>query len=778
MELLWIVLAPMLLAVAAPFLVRFLPRAAGWLLAIVPAGVFAALARHHGAIVIGDPLQQAIPWIDPLGIHLAFNLDGFSLLFALLISGIGTLVVIYAGGYLHSDRDLGRFFVYLLLFMGSMLGVVLADDVITLFIFWELTSLTSFFLIGYYHEDPVSRRNAMQAMLVTAAGGLALLAGLLLLADAAGTMRLSEILTMGDTIREHPHYTAILVLVIAGAFTKSAQFPFHYWHPNAMAAPTPVSAYLHSATMVKAGVYLLARLHPVLGGTDPWFYALVIAGGITMLLGAYLAFRHTDFKLVLAYTTVSALGTLVLLIGIGTDQAMKAAMVFLLAHALYKGGYFLIAGAVDHSSGTRDITRLGGLAKAMPLTATAAVLVGLSLSGILPTFAFIAKEAMLEATLHAPLHQVGVTLAIAVTSVLFVAIAARTAYRPFFGPPTDTPKTPHEAPPALLISPLLLAVIGFVIGLLPKVSPQALLTRATINVYGESVPAFHLVLWHGITLPLLISIAIILLGIVLYRLRDAAARQTVRFDPLVRWGPEANYHRMVQGLLHLATRLTRTIQTTHIRHYFIVILLGGGLAIAFTFLYRHGIPHAPTFTSVPIHEAVVLLMVMGGAVFTATARSRLTAVIALGLVGYGIALLFILFGAPDLALTQFLFETLIVLLFTFVLIRMPVFTKRSRPGARTRDIALGAFVGILMAGLVWTITATDFHPPISEYFAENSYILAHGRNVVNVILVDFRGLDTLGEIVVIAVAAVGAYALMSMRERRRRNTPADTEGEP
>jgi multicomponent Na+:H+ antiporter subunit A len=764
MELLWIVLAPFLLAAAAPLLTRAAPRGVGWILAVPAAIIVALLARHIPHITAGGSLLQQIPWVPGLDVALAFNLDGFSLLFSLLIAGIGTLILVYGGGYLAGDRDLGRFYVYLLMFMGSMLGVVLADDLLTLFVFWELTSITSFFLIGYYHEDAVSRRNAMQAMLVTVAGGLALLAGLILLGNAAGTMRITEILAMGDEIRQHPHYLAITLLVIAGAFTKSAQFPFHYWLPNAMAAPTPVSAYLHSATMVKAGVYLLARLNPALGGTELWLTLLTLIGGATMIVGAYLAFRHTDFKLVLAYTTVSALGTLIMLLGIGTPFAMKAFVVFLLAHALYKGAFFLIAGIVDHETGTRDITRLGGLRKSMPITTIAAAFAGLSLAGLPPFFAFIAKETLLEAALEAPpLGLYALILSIA-AGILFVALAARIAYRPFFGPHHETPKDPHEAPPSLLLGPAVLTVIGLIFGLVPSTA-QPLLTQAGFAVAGEAVPV-SLALWHGINLPLMLSIGIVTLGLLLYFFRDRADAVARRFDPWARYGPERAYFLFINGCFRIANWQTRTLQNTHLRVYFIVLALAAVLGVGLTVLTQHGLPHIDTSGGILIHELLVAIMIAGGAILTAVARSRLGAIIAIGIVGYGIALLFILYGAPDLALTQFLFETLIVLLFTFVIIRMPAFVLRSTKTTKAFDAVIGGLVGLLATGLALIAIGFTFHEPISTYFAENSYLLAQGRNVVNVILVDFRTLDTLGEIIVIAVAAIGAYALLSMRQHK------------
>ena len=367
-----------------------------------------------------------------LGVNLSFTVDGLSLLFALLISGVGALVLVYAGGYLAGSPQLGRLYAFLLFFMASMLGLVLADNLLLLFVFWELTSLSSYLLIGFDHERAEARAAALQALLVTGGGSLALLAGFLLLGQVGGSLELSALLSRPGAVTAHLLYVPILLLVLAGAFTKSAQFPFHFWLPAAMAAPTPVSAYLHSATMVKAGVYLLARLSPVLGGTDFWVWLVTVTGSATMLVGAYLALRQSDLKLILAYSTVSALGVMTSLLGLGGALAVRAALAFLLGHALYKGALFLVAGALDHQTGTRDVDRLAGLARAMPITALAAGLAALSMAGIPPLFGFIAKELSYEATLHAP-ASAWVTAAAVLANALLVAAAGLAGLKPFLG---------------------------------------------------------------------------------------------------------------------------------------------------------------------------------------------------------------------------------------------------------------------------------------------------------------------------------------------------------
>ncbi|QKT04508.1 putative monovalent cation/H+ antiporter subunit A [Ectothiorhodospiraceae bacterium 2226] len=762
------VLSGFLLAAAAPWLHARLGGRVHWLLALLPAALAVYFASHLPAVIAGAQMVRVYPWVPGLDIHLSFLIDGLSLLFALLISVIGTFIVLYAGEYLRGDRDLARFYVFILAFMASMLGLVLSDNLIALFVFWELTSITSYLLIGYNHEDARARYCALQGLIVTVAGGMALLAGFVVLALMSGSWELSQILTQGEVLREHPWYLLALLLLLGGAFTKSAQFPFHFWLPNAMAAPTPVSAYLHSATMVKAGIYLLARLHPGLGGTPAWETILPLVGGITMLLGMVLAYRSTEFKRLLAYTTVMALGTLTLLIGIGTPYAITAAMTFLLAHALYKAALFLVAGAVDHGTGIKDITRLGGLRHAMPITATTAILAALSMAGIAPLFGFIAKEMLFEAVLGAPYFGGLLTVFTVLTAMLGVALGAVVALRPFFGALKPTPQHPHEAPLPMWIGSALLAAAGLALGLLPFVAERGLVAAAVSAVYGVPLE-IHLTLWHGFDWPLALSALSIAAGAAFYVGWDALRGRTVWMNrAAAAYGPERGYDLLMQSMVATAEWQSRVLQNGYLRRYLITILLTLVTVVGYTMLTR-GEPRVLfNFTGWFLIDVIVAALIVAGAMFAAGTRSRLGAVASLGVVGFGVALMFVLYSAPDLGITQVLVETLTVLLLVLVLFRLPGFSNRSGRGARALDASVAVLVGGLFTVLLMATIDVQFHDPISQYFIAHSVDLAHGRNIVNVILVDFRALDTLGEIFVLALAAIGVYAMIKLKAEDRR----------
>lgn len=757
------ILVGFLLAAAAPWVWRVGRGAGRWAMPLVPLALTVYFASLLPAASEGVFQEVSVAWAPSLGLSLSFRADGLALLFALLITGIGTLIFLYTGTYLAGHRDLGRFYAYLAMFMASMLGLVLADNLVLLFIFWELTSISSFLLIGFDHERAEARAAALQALLVTTGGGLALLAGVLLLGQMGGTMEISRLVYEASEIREHALYLPALLLIAAGAFTKSAQYPCHFWLPAAMEAPTPVSAYLHSATMVKAGVYLLARLAPVLGGTDAWWYALVGVGSATMLAGGFLALVSTDLKQILAYSTVSALGTLTLALGVGDPGAVRAAVVFLLAHAMYKGSLFLVAGTVDHEAGTRDATQLGGLWRAMPVTALAAALASLALAGFGPLLSFIGKEMLLEAAWESEARLM-LSAVLVATGAAFAAVAGVVGYGVFFGR-RASPETPHEAPVGLWIGPMVLALAGVAAGLYPDALAQTLIAPAAGAILGPDsggVEPLKLVLWHGLTPALGMSVASIALGLAAYafwpRIRDAGRRLQFVLDR----GPARWYSVALDGLAATAAAQTRLLQSGYLRFYLMTILGTTVALVGFTFWNRTAVGVSWQLSGVRLYEFLLAGVIVAAAIAAVRAKTRLAAVAALGVVGYCVGLVFILFGAPDLAMTQFTIETLTVILFVLVLYRLPRFVVFSSPRVRFRDAVAAGIVGTLVTLLVLVAIDIPHRQTISGFFVENSYPAAHGRNVVNVILVDFRGFDTLGEITVLAVAAVGIYSLVRL----------------
>ncbi|RTR03808.1 putative monovalent cation/H+ antiporter subunit A [Halomonas nitroreducens] len=754
------VLAGFVTAGLAPLLHHWLGARTALAMALLPASLVLWLLWQWPLIAAGETLLLAWPWVPALEISLTFFLDGLAWLFALLICAIGALVLVYSGDYLRDDPAQPRFLVLIVAFMMAMLGLVLADNLVTLFIFWELTSLTSYLLIGFHHTDPAARKAALQSLMVTAGGGLALLAGLVMLALAGGSWSLAELAGRGDAVQDHALHGPLLVCVLLGAFTKSAQWPFHFWLPNAMAAPTPVSAYLHSATMVKAGIYLLARLHPVLGSSDAWVVTLTLVGGLTMALGACLAIRQTHLKILLAYSTVMALGAMTLLLGIGTRAALAAFIVFLVAHALYKGALFLVAGILDQATGTRDLTGMGGLRHAMPWTALVAGLAALSLAGLPPLLGFIGKEALFSAVLEAPLLR-GIALSLAfLAALLTLAVAALILLRPFFGARREMPRRPREGSPAMLAGPALLAGLSLWLGLVPH--GLEVLVTATVQGLGVREAAVHLTLWHGVTLPLGLSLASLLLGALVVRHWDGLRARSARLEPFMTLGPEGGYGALMRGWMRLAEAQTRWLQNGHLRSYLVMTLLVLLGLVGHALFVRNGLSRA-SMPSVQLHEALVAALMVSGAVTACLMRSRLAAVAALGAMGFSIALTFVLFSAPDLAITQLLVETLTVVLLALVLYRLPRFAILSTPLRRLRDLVVASLVGGLVGLLMLSVLGGERLPRISGYMIANGQPLGHGHNLVNVILVDFRALDTLGEIIVLGLAATGVFAMLCLR---------------
>ncbi len=761
------VLAGFISALAAPILHRVGKRWSGLIIAALPLGLLVFFSQYLPAVAAGKTFETDVAWVPDLGIRLAFRLDGLSQLFALIIIGIGVLVVIYASGYMVGHPHIGRFYLFLLAFLSSMLGLVLADNLLTLFIFWELTSITSYLLIGFDHEKPDSRSAALQAFLVTGGGGLAMLAGLVLLGLAGGTYRISELVSIGDSLSGHVYFLPAMLLIMLGAFTKSAQFPFHFWLPNAMAAPTPVSAYLHSATMVKAGVYLLARLYPIFSESSWWQMGVTGVGLVTMLAGAFMALNSGDLKRILAYSTVSSLGTMTMLLGFGQDGAAKAALVFLLAHSLYKGALFMVAGAVDHETGTRDVDRLGGLRSHMPILAGFAGLAALSLAGLGPLLSFIGKELLFEAALAAQGAGWVLVPAAVLSSAVSVALAFILVLRPFFGAFKPTPHHPHDPPVSLWFGPALLGSLGLILGLLPQLAARYLAQPALRAVVNHPVE-IKLSLWHGLNLALGLSVIAIALGVVLYLGWNAWRKRMEALEPILRWGPEAGYSWSIVGLNWIATAQTRVLQNGYLRYYLLTIILATVTLVGSLLLQKGGLHWPEQLTEVNFYTAALAVLIVIAALAVVRSRSRLGAIAGMGVVGYGVALIFLQFGAPDLAMTQFLIESITVVLFVFAFYHLPRFGPLSPRGPRLVHAAVAIMVGTLMTGLVLSAVQINLFPSISEYFLRNAVSLAHGRNIVNVILVDFRGIDTLGEITVLAVAAIGVFGILKYRRKERK----------
>jgi multicomponent Na+:H+ antiporter subunit A len=748
------------------WLVRLDARLSGiaW---ILPAGLFLGFSSFVPTLLDNGPVDEVWSWIPSLGVTLALRIDGLSLLFALLITGIGTFIFLYAGSYLRGDPDISRFLARLTLFMGAMLGATLADDMIVLLVFWEATSLASFLLIGHRPEEAAVRRSAQQGLLVTVGGGLALLAGAILLGQAAGTLRISGIIAQAPALAAHPHATWIIALVALGAFAKSAQVPLHAWLPNAMVAPTPVSAFLHSATMVKLGVYLLARMNPVYGEHALWTWLLLCVGLATMTTAAVLALRQTDLKRVLAYSTIVSLGTLVMLLGLPHPLAGAAMTVYLLVHALYKGCLFMVAGIIDHAAGTRDTTRLRGLGRRMPLTAGIAVLAGLSMAGLPPFMGFIAKELVYEVNLR---DGAWLPVVIALLSnAVMVAVAGVVTVRVFFGPTVATPQQPHDPPPAMWVGPALLAGLGLLLGLAPSLV-GGFVTAATQAVTGQP-DQVQLAVWHGWTPMLALSGLTLALGLVFYACWDRMHRALVARDVIDDHGPDALYDRALAALQRVAAWQTERIQTGSLRRYTCTTLAVTGIAV-FVALAGTGAAAVPSFDGAwSLHGLVPVLLVLG-TVAVLRARGFVAGIVAAGTVGFGVALTFLFNGAPDLAFTQFSVEAVAIVVLLAIAGRMAGDGRDARTRAQRHvDAVVATGFGMVATVVLFAVLETPFDSRLSDFFQRASVPEAHGRNLVNVIIVDFRALDTLGEITVLTLAAIASAAVLAGTATRRRRSP-------
>lgn len=763
-----IVIINILGAFLTPLIHKAGKRFANALITLIPLGVFGMFCTFIPGVALGNVINTSVNWASDLNVQLAFRMDGLSLMFSLIISGIGTLVVYYATGYMKGHEHYGRFIMFLLLFMSSMLGLVLSDNIISLFIFWELTSITSFLLIGFNTDKEESRSAALQALLVTGGGGLALLGGLILLGQAGNSYSISELVLNGSTILKHPLATPALLLILAGAFTKSAQFPFHFWLPNAMAAPSPVSAYLHSATMVKAGVYLLARLNPIFAPSSWWQAVVPVFGLLTMITGSILAYKSTDLKRILAYSTVSSLGVMTMLLGLGVTEAVQAAIVFLFAHALYKGALFMIAGAIDHETGTRDVTRLGGLIKTMPLLAGITALAGISFAGFGPLISFIGKELIFEALLHVPVFSIGLLIITVFTSAIFVTLALIIWIKTFLGQQKIHENHEHHnhgMSVSLWLGPAILAILGLVFGVFPQLVSKYVASPAISAVVNETIK-LKLSLWHGLNPAFGLSVLAVVLGILLFWVWDSWRKTSERLTSAIPWSPESGYLKSIEILNSVAKWQTKILQNGQLRNYLLVIILSSVTLLGTLLMAQGGFHWPDTLDPIGLYEASLAVLIVIAALAAVRSKSRLGAITAMGVVGYSVALIFLRYGAPDLAMTQFLIESITVVLFVFAFYHLPKYEPVSTLRTRLFQVGVATLTGLLMTGLVISVLQVDLFPSISNYFMENAVSMAHGRNIVNVILVDFRGLDTLGEITVLAVAGTGVYAVLKYRRRR------------
>jgi len=756
-----------------------------WLLALAPLTAFLVLLQYIPDLQANLAFTWQVAWIPSLGLNAGLYYDSLSALFALLITFIGTLVVIYTGQYFKSDQGAWRFLTYLLLFMGAMLGLVMAGDVLTLFIFWEGTSIVSFLLVAYKYKDAEARQGAFKSLFITAGGGIALLIGLLFMAHVVGDSRFIAILSCGDALRESGFYPLILGLVALGAFTKSAQFPFHFWLPDAMSAPAPASAYLHSATMVKAGIYLLARLHPVMGLTETWFWLLTLTGMTTMLTGAVLGLKKNDLKAVLAYSTICQLGILVMMIGQDMQISFKALIIGILAHALYKSTLFLVVGIVDHETGTRDLRRLGGLRRSMPFTFAIGGLAALSMAGLPPLFGFLAKETLLATAVHYSLPTVVAwifTLASVLTGALLMVISGRLIWDTFLGQPRDPDIHGHEAPAAMLMAPAVPAILSLVLGQIPGLKEEAaLLANAAGAAYGAEVKV-SLALWTGLNVPLLLSMIAISIGTVIfiYRQRITAWMQSVWTLPTL----NDLFNGLIQGIDKLAAGATR-LQHGKLRFY-LVTMLASALALIFFF---GGFPPpvdmsaitAPAFSyagELVVLKIVALFVVAGTSLACVLLVNDFFAILACGASGLGVAVLLALEPAPDVALVQIVVDVLLIIILVLALSLLPRQKLREAQNLVLSRRKLGiwrdAFVSIVFGIVVMymSLSALLSRPRISELtpFFESTAKAIGSKSIVGAILMDFRGIDTLNEIVVFSIAGLGIYTLLWFGTRKHKDT--------
>ncbi|PNZ30741.1 monovalent cation/H+ antiporter subunit A [Staphylococcus petrasii] len=784
------VILPLIFALIIPILYRFSKKIhLGWFVLPIPVVLFIYFLSLISTTQSGNTVINTLNWMPHIGMNFDLYLDGLSILFSLLITGIGSLVVLYSIGYLSKSEQLGNFYCYLLLFMGAMLGVVLSDNLIILYLFWELTSFSSFLLISFWREKQASIYGAQKSLIITVFGGLSLLGGFILISVAGNSLSLHHLLENASEIQHSPIFTLAMILIMLGAFTKSAQVPFYIWLPDAMEAPTPVSAYLHSATMVKAGLYLVARVTPLFAISQGWIWTITLVGLITLFWASLNATKQQDLKGILAFSTVSQLGMIMSMLGIGAVSyhfegsqsqlyvaAFTAAVFHLINHATFKGALFMVTGAVDHATGTRDVKKLGGLLTIMPISFTITVITALSMAGVPPFNGFLSKEKFLEAMIevsHAhifSLNTLGIIFPILaiVGSIFTFVYSIKFVLHIFFGQhkPDALPKKAHEVSILMLISPSILAILVIVFGFAPGLLTQTIIEPATLAISNLSTTHAEFHMFHGITPAFISTLTIWIVGILLlltfgYWIRLLQAQPTKLtfnhwYDSTGKWLPTTS------------AKMTNSYVNGYVRDSLVIIF---GMLILMTIVTLFSVPFSFNFkdiNNIHIYEIVILLILIVASFMIVFASSRLFSIIMLGVVGYSVSVLFVFFKAPDLALTQFVVESISTGLFLLCFYHLPNLNRyNEKPSFKVTNaiISIGAGLVVIVLGLI--AYGNRHFTSIGEYYKAHVYDLAHGKNMVNVILVDFRGMDTLFESSVLGIAGLGVYTMIKLRSKHK-----------
>lgn len=763
MSLMWIPVLSLLGSLFAATTNKLSRTNAALSIAIFPVIALSIVLYHASSVFDGNVIRQTIEWIPLLGINISFRLDGLALLFCLMILGIGLLIILYARYYLSSNDNMARFYAFLMLFMTAMLGIVLSNNIIQMWVFWELTSISSFLLISFWWHTSDARQGARMALTITGAGGLALLGGLILLGNIVGSYNLDDILNNGHIIKEHALYPVTLALILLGAFTKSAQFPFHFWLPHAMAAPTPVSAYLHSATMVKAGIFLLARFYPALSGTELWFAIVTLTGLATLIVGAYVALFKHDLKGLLAYSTISHLGLITLLLGLDTELAAVAAIFHIINHAIFKASLFMATGIIDHETGSRDMRKLNGLWKFLPYTATLAMVAAASMAGVPLLNGFLSKEMFFAETLHQ--HVLGsmswlIPVLATLAGAFSVAYSLRFIHDVFFnGEPIGIKKDIHEPPRYMRVPVEVLVALCVVVGMFPNFAVDSILASASVAVIGDTaLPKYSLAIWHGLNLPLLMSFLAVTIGVLIYWQRKYLFQFNASLPDI---DPKTAFLNGLDSIATFSEKVMSRMETGSLQRYIAWLLA--------TVLVFAGIPLFDMLelsgeqATQPIDPHNVIgagLLIIGAIATVITHRSRMTSLLMISIVGLMVSVAFTRFSAPDLALTQLTVEVVTIVLLMLALFFLPQKTPKESSSLRlVRDVFIASGVGVIIGSICYAIMTRPLNS-ISEFFVANAKTGGGGTNVVNVILVDFRGFDTLGEIIVLGIAALGIYKLL------------------